>query len=170
MKKLFPHCLKFGLYLFLLPLLLAVSCLKQEGEEAVPVDLFGKWSLVTIGYTDKADLPPPQDTHVWVEFSKERPTSGQHLAGDYTYWLNGQAAPNHYFGGFRTSGLGSEGSIRTGELATTEIASTRMMDTAFEREYFRLLPQAKSYTIQGNTLTVLCREGEKLVYNRQLPE
>ncbi|MFD2245723.1 META domain-containing protein [Pontibacter ruber] len=152
---------KLVLYLLLLPLLAMFSCLDKEQDDVpAPPGLFDRWNLVVIGYKDKADLSPPEDAHVWIAFEKQAGPAG-------SYRFNGQAAPNNYFGSFNLVSEGGTGTMLFGELSTTEVASTKMANTQFEVEYFSLLPKAKSYTIQQNTLIILCSDGEKLVYNRQ---
>jgi heat shock protein HslJ len=152
---------KLVLCLLLVPLLALFSCLDKEQDDLpAPADLFDRWSLVVIGYTDKADLRPPKDTHVWIAFEKQAGTAP-------SFRFSGQAAPNYYFGGFNLLSEGAAGKMLFGELTTTEVASTYVANTPFETEYFKLLQKAKSYTIQQHTLIILCSDGGKLVYNRQ---
>lgn len=140
--------------LLVLPLL--TSCLDKE-EDAAPAALLKKWNLSAIAYTDKADLLPPQDEQVWIEFGKQQASS------DYSF--TGNAAPNSYFGSLTLTNEGTSGTMLVGDMAVTVIGSTKMVSTELESEYFDLLGLARSYTIQQNTLIITCRDGEKLIYN-----
>jgi heat shock protein HslJ len=141
--------------LFVLPLLLLTSCLDKE-EDGVPTALLKRWNLTVIAYTDKADLLPPQEDQVWIEFGKQQTASG--------YSFNGKAAPNTYFGKLTLINEGASGTMLVGDMAATEIGSTKMAATEFEIEYFNLLRLATSYSIQQNTLILYCPDGEKLIY------
>ena len=159
--------LKIALYLLLLPLLLTISCLQTtQTENVAPASLHGKWKLEAISYRGKADVRPPQDTPIWINFNKERLYSGYRSHIGNTYWMDGQATVNTYLGEVEVSSWEGSGSMSLTGISSTEIGSTRAGDMELEQEYLSLLSNARSYIIYRDTLIILCRNGEKLAYSR----